>query len=67
MKTKKRGGITNAPSASHIPTINQSYGITRNKNKTTSDPPKKTHQKATERWYDRGYGYTTNKSKSFCT
>ena len=67
MKTKKRGGITNAPSASHIPTINQSYGITRNKNKTTSDPPKKIHQKATGRWYDRGYGYTKNKSKSFCT
>ena len=48
------------PSASHIPTINQSYRITQNKNKTTSDPPKKTHRKATKRWNDVGYSYATD-------
>ena len=42
---KKRGGMTNAPSAILIPTINQSYEIARQKYKATSHPLKKLIQK----------------------
>ena len=42
---KKRAGITNAPSAILIPTINQSYEIARQKYKATSDPLKKLIEK----------------------
>ena len=63
--TRKKEGITNAASASHIPTISQSYEITRHKNKTTSDTLTKTCWKTTKRWNDRRYSYTRSKNKSF--
>ena len=36
---KRRGGIENVPSGSHVPNINQSYKISRQLNKGTTDAP----------------------------
>ena len=42
---KRRGGIENVPSGSHVPNINQSYEISRQLNKGTTDPLKKLIEK----------------------